>query len=58
MSWEAVTLGEVLGRQAAERGPAEALVTDRVRLSWMPKHGKLPRACGTSGSERATTSAS
>ncbi len=29
-----MTLGEVLTRQAAERGSAEALVTDRVRLSY------------------------
>ncbi len=34
MSWEAVTLGEVLSRQATARGSAEALVTDRVRLTY------------------------
>ncbi len=34
LSWTAVTLGEVLLRQSAQRGAAEALVTDRVRLSY------------------------
>ena len=34
MSWASVTLGEVLNRQAAERGAAEALVTDKVRLTY------------------------
>ena len=34
MSWTAATLGAVLRRQAAQRGTAEALVTDRVRLTY------------------------
>ena len=34
MSWTAATLGEVLARQSDARGTAEALVTDRVRLSY------------------------
>ena len=34
MSWTAATLGEVLLRQAAQRGAAEALVTDCVRLTY------------------------
>lgn len=34
MSWKAATLGQVLLRQSSERGPAEALVTDKVRLTY------------------------
>ncbi len=34
MNWAAATLGEVLARQAAQRGAAEALVTDRIRLTY------------------------
>ena len=34
MSWPAQTLAEVLARNAVERGGAEALVTDKVRLTY------------------------
>ena len=34
MNWEATTLGTVLAQQSANRGAAQALVTDRVRLTY------------------------
>lgn len=40
MSWQASTLGEVLARQASGRGASEALVTDKVRLTYAQLHGE------------------
>ena len=44
MSWKAQTLGEVLGRQARERGNAEALVTQTHRCSYEELHQKASAA--------------
>ncbi len=46
VSWRAQTLGEVLERQARERGSAEALVTTRGRFSYQDLFSKAKSAAG------------
>jgi fatty-acyl-CoA synthase len=46
VSWAEQTLGQVLARQAGERGTAEALVTQRGRLSYRQLFVKAKEAAG------------
>jgi fatty-acyl-CoA synthase len=46
VSWPAQTLGEVLARQAKDRGDAEALVTETARLSYAQLFERARRAAG------------
>src|SRR5687768_3391475 len=47
MNWKAQTLGEVLERQARERGKAEALVTRERRFTYGDLYSRAKSAAGT-----------